>query len=89
MQKWLPWEIVSNPLGQEMTRAHHKSILYDDRKYEVLKERKNVNFQNFKIYVALQNGCYGEFAPIHAFRAYNAKCGKTKELFKMIYLHIT
>ena len=28
MQKWLPWEIVSNHLGQEM--KHHKSILYDD-----------------------------------------------------------
>ena len=28
MQKWLPWEIVGNHLGQEM--KHHKSILYDD-----------------------------------------------------------
>ena len=28
MQKWLPWEIVSNDLGQEM--KHHKSILYDE-----------------------------------------------------------
>ena len=42
----------------------HRSILYDDFMhlsiiYEVLKVRKNVNFQNFKIYVALQNGCYG------------------------------
>ena len=25
MQKWLPWGICSNPLGQEM--KHHKSIL--------------------------------------------------------------
>ena len=28
MQKWLPWEIVSNHLGQEMKQ--HKSILYDN-----------------------------------------------------------
>ena len=28
MQKWLPREMVSNYLGQEM--KHHKSILYDD-----------------------------------------------------------
>ena len=28
MQNWLPWEIVSNHLGQVM--KHHKSILYDD-----------------------------------------------------------
>ena len=79
MQKWLPWELVSNHLGQEM--KHHKSILYDDlmhlsiEKNEVLKVRKIVNFQNFKIYVAMQNGCYGDFAPILEFRAYNAKCG--------------
>ena len=92
MQKWLPWEIVSNHLGQEM--KHHKSVLYDDfihlsieNMNEVLKVRKNVNFQNFKIYVALQNGCNGDFAPILEFRTYNAKCGKTRVLFKMIYLH--
>ena len=24
----------------------------------------NVNFQNFKIYIAMQNRCYGDFAPI-------------------------
>ena len=79
MQNWLPWEIVSNHLGQEM--KHHKSILFDDlmhlstEKNAVLKVRKIVNFQNFKIYVAMQNGCYGDFAPILEFRTYNAKCG--------------
>ena len=78
MQKWLPWEIVSNHLGQQI--KHHKSILYNGfasihRKYEKLKVRKIVNFQNFKIYVAMQNGCYGDFAPILEFRTYNAKCG--------------
>ena len=72
MQKWLPWEIVSNHLGQEM--KHHKSILYYDLMHlsieenEVLKVRKIVNFQNFKIYVAMQNGCYGDFATIFEFR---------------------
>ena len=73
----------------------HKSILYDDfmhlsiKKYEILQVRKIVNFQNFKIYVALQNGCYGDFALILEFRTYIAKCGKTRELFKMLYLHLT
>ena len=56
---------------------------------EVLKVRKIVNFQIFKIYVAMQNGCYGDFAPILEFRTYIAKCGKSRELFKMIYLHLT
>ena len=79
MQKWLPWEIVSNHLGQEM--KHHKSILYDDlmhlsiEKNEVLKVGEIVNFQNFKIFVAMQIGCYGDFAPFLDFRIYNAKCG--------------
>ena len=77
MQKWLPWEIVSNHLGQEM--KHHKSILYDDLMYLSIE----------KIYVALQNGCYGDFAQILEFRTYDAKCGKTRELFKMHYLHLT
>ena len=59
---------------------HRKRILYDDlmhlsiEKNEVLKVRKNVNFQTFKIYVAMQNGCYGDFAPVLEFRTYNAKC---------------
>ena len=81
MQKWLSWEIVSNHLGQEM--KHHKSILYDGlmhlsiekNKVHALKVRKIVNFQNLKIYVAMQNGCYGDFALILEFRTYNAKCG--------------
>ena len=47
---------------------------------------KILNFQNFKINVAMQNGCYGDFAPILEFRTYNAK---TRELFKRIYLHLT
>ena len=63
--------------------------IYLDRKYEVLKVRKIVNFQIFKIYVAMQNGCNGDFAPILEFRTYNAKCGKIRELFKMICLHLT
>ena len=50
---------------------HHKRILYHafiPRKYEELKVRKIVIFQNFKIYVAMQNGCYGDFAPVLEFR---------------------
>ena len=69
---------------------HHKSILYDDFMHLFIENMKYcVNFQNFQKYVALQNGCYGDFAPILVFRTYNAKCGKTRELFKMIYLHLT
>ena len=73
---------------------HHNSILYDDlmhlsmdninnRKYEIF-----LNFQNFKTYVAMQNGCYGDFASILEFRTYDANFGYTRELFKMIYLHL-
>ena len=37
----------------------------------------------------MQNGCFGDFAQILEFRTYIAKCGKTRGLFKMIYLHLT
>ena len=50
------------------------------RKYEVLKVRKIVNFQIFKIYAAMQNGCYGDFAPILEFRTYIAKMLQNKRV---------
>ena len=71
---------------------HHKSIVYDDFMHlsiEVLKVRKIVIFQNFKIYVAMQNGCYGDFEPVLEFRTHIVKFGKTRELFIVIYLHLT
>ena len=39
--------------------------IYPYRQYEVLEARK---FVNFKIYVALQNGSYGNFARMLEFR---------------------
>ena len=48
--------------------------------YPELNVRKIAIFQNFKIYVAMQNGCYGNFAPILECRTL-VKCGLTRELF--------
>ena len=70
MQIWLPWEIVSNHLGQEL--KHHKSILNDDLMHLSI---ENMKYRIFKIYVAMRNGCYGDFATVLEFRAYNANCG--------------
>ena len=46
-------------------------------------------FQNFNIYVAMQSGCYGDFAPILESRTHNVKFGLTRELNMMINLHLT
>ena len=73
MQIWLPREIVSNHLGQEL--KHYKSILNDVLMHLSIENMKYCIFKNFKIYVAMQNGCYGDFAPIFEFRTYNANCG--------------
>ena len=44
--------------------------------YRIIESKKNVLFfQNFKIYVAMQNGCYGDFAPILECRTRYVKCG--------------
>ena len=57
--------------------------------YPELNVRKiAVFFQNFKIYVAMQGGCYGDFAPILECRTL-VKCGSTRELSMMINLHLT
>ena len=46
---------------------HHKGILCDDFmllfiEYRIIESKKFfIFFQNFKIYVAMQNGCYGDF----------------------------
>ena len=70
---------------------HHKGILYDD--FMLLSRiecKKNcIFFQNFKIYVAMQSGCYGVFAPILECRTHNVKFGLTRELSMMINLHLT
>ena len=73
---------------------HQKGILYDDfmflsKEYRIIESKKNCKFFKISKYVALQNGYYGDFQPILEFMTYNAKCGKTRELFKMIYLHLT
>ena len=57
--------------------------------YPELNVRKIAVFQNFKIYVAMQNGCYGDFAPILECRTHNVKFGLTRELSVMINLHLT
>ena len=60
---------------------HHKGILYDDfmflsKEYRMIESKKNCKFfQDFKIYVAMQNGCYGDFAPILECKTRNVKCG--------------
>ena len=41
--------------------------------YRIIESKKNL--QNFKIYVAMQNSCYGDFAPILERRTRNVKCG--------------
>ena len=57
--------------------------------YQEFIVRKNAFFfQNFKIYVAMQSGCYGDFAPILE-RMTLVKCGLTRELSIMINLHLT
>ena len=64
---------------------HHKSILYDG--FMLLSRiecKKNcIFFQNFKMYVAMQSGCYGDFAPILECRTL-VKLGLTRELYMMI-----
>ena len=70
---------------------NHKGILYDG--FVLLSRiecKKNCNlfFSNFKIYVAMQSGCYGDFAPILECRTL-VKCGLTRELSMMINLHLT
>ena len=37
----------------------------------------------------MQNGCYGDFAPILECRTHNVKRDLTRELSMMIYLHLT
>ena len=56
--------------------------------YSEVNVRKIAIFQNFKIYVAMQSGCYGDFAPIRECRTL-VKCGLTRELSMMINLHLT
>ena len=48
MQKWLPCEIVSNHLGQEM--KHHKSILYDDFMHLSVQDIYCQMWQNRKLF---------------------------------------
>ena len=59
--------------------------------YPELNVRKIAFFflQNFKIYVAMQSGCYADFAPIIECRTHNVKFGLTRELSMMINLHLT
>ena len=42
-----------------------------------------------KIYVAMQSGCYGDFAPVIECRTQNFKFVLTRELSMMIYIHLT
>ena len=69
---------------------HHKVIMYDGLMLlSRIECKKNCNF--FKIkkkYVAMQSGCYGDFAPILECRTL-VKCGLTRELSMMINLHLT
>ena len=59
---------------------HHKGILYDDFMFLSIEYRINeskkkmIFFQNFKIYVAMQIGCYGDFAPILECSTHTVKC---------------
>ena len=46
-------------------------------------------FKISKIYVAMQSGCYGDFAPILECRTHNFKFGLTRELSMMINIHLT
>ena len=69
---------------------HHKGILYDDFMLLSRIECKKIAiFQNFKIYVAMQSCCYGNFAPILECRTNNVKFGLTRELSMMINLPLT
>ena len=63
---------------------HHKGMLYDSIMLLSRIECK----KNCKIYVALQSGCYGDFAPILECRT-RVKCGLTRELSMMFNLHLT
>ena len=69
---------------------HHKGILYDG--FMLLSRiecKKNyIFFLNFKIYVPMQSGCYGDFAQILEYRTL-VKCGLTRELSMMINLRLT
>ena len=56
--------------------------------YPELNVRIIAFFQNFKMYVAMQSSCYGDFAPILECRTL-VKCGLTRELSMMINLHLT
>ena len=49
-----------------------------------LNVRKLHFFQNFKIYVAMQSDCNGDFAPILECRTHNVKVGLTRELSMMM-----
>ena len=70
---------------------HPKGILYDD--FMLLSRiecKKNcIFFKISKIRVAMQSGCYGDFAPILECRTHNCKFGLTRELSMMIYIHLT
>ena len=57
--------------------------------YPELNVKKLHFFKISKIYVAMQSGCYGDFAPILECRANNFKFGLTRELSMMIYIHLT
>ena len=69
---------------------HQNGILYDGiMLLSRIECKKNYNFfQNFKIYVAMQSGCYSDFAQILECRTL-VKCGLTRELAMMINLHLT
>ena len=58
------------------------------RQYEVLEARR---FVNFKIYAAMQNGSYGNFARMLEFRHIKSHVATQLfiELFILFYLHFT
>ena len=70
---------------------HHKGILYDDFMFlSRIECKKNcIFFKISNIYVAMQSGCYGDFAPIFECRTHNSKFGLTRELSMMINIHLT
>ena len=74
MQKWLPWEIVSNHLGQEM--KHHKSILYDDFMHLSITQTCPCNIQQYfmavKIVIFQMKKC-----DVFLIFAQNIDCGYT------------
>ena len=58
--------------------------------YPALNVRKIAFFFKIsKIYVAMQSGCYGDYAPILECRTHNLKFGLTRELCMMINIHLT